>query len=336
MISPLQIRLTDAKKTHLCGYSLASSIYTLPVDIHLNGPVGAGKTTFVQGFAEGLGIAHPVLSPTYALEQRYKTVSHGEFLHLDLYRLPSDRTAELLSGSDEHTGIRCIEWADRMGNIETRPRICIDLQEEGNERLCTIRFEDIPLPLRRDVEEWRKTVRLPVHIAAHCDTVAMFAQRLGSIMIERGQVVRIDALQRACELHDLLRFVDFRDGAGPGLDTYDAETRSIWETWKTRYNGLKHEAACASFLCDYGYDALATIIEVHGLQLPSPERTTIEQELLFYADKRVMVDKVVTVEERFEDFQKRYGNGLPSDQSRIWHDEALRVEKLLFPEGAPL
>ncbi len=337
MINLLQLRLADAKKTHLCGYSLASSLYTQPLDIYLNGPVGAGKTTFIQGLAKGLNIQGPVLSPTYALEQRYSTGIRGEFLHLDLYRLKPGKEAEILAASDDHTGIRCIEWANKMTEVQdSRARITIDLQEDGDGRLCVIGFDDISLPARKEIEQWRTDVQLPTHIAAHCDAVAAFASRLGEVLTGQGIVVRLDALKTAGELHDLFRFIDFRVGGGPAADTYGSEVVAVWQKWKKHYDGLKHEPACAAFLRERGFDALATIIEVHGLSLPSPERTTIEQQLLFYADKRVMIDKVVTVEERFEDFHKRYGSGLASDQSRIWRDEALRVEQLLFPEGVPL
>lgn len=338
MKDPLKIRLKDPEITASCGQSLASSIYTLPVDIVLSGPVGAGKTTFVQGLAKGLGIEEPVLSPTYALEQRYETNKGFPFLHLDLYRIQPHRISETLAHSDTHDGIRCIEWADRMSADDDagHGRISIALEEDGDGRLCEITFDDAQFPSRADIETWREEVRLPEHIARHCDAVATFASTCAAALIAQGTIVRPLLLQYAAELHDLFRFVDFRDGAAPDGHADDPAAREIWHTWKERFSGLRHEAACARFLREKNFHALAMVIETHGLQLPSPERTTIEQQILFYADKRVMVDQVVTLEERFADFAKRYGNGAMSDEGKLWLAEATDVERKLFPDGAPI
>jgi hypothetical protein len=139
------------------------------------------------------------------------------------------------------------------------------------------------------------------------------------------------ALVRAAEVHDLLRFVDFPSDFQK-LFTPTKEQLSVWKNWKTQYDGLKHEEACATFLRARGFDALASIVEVHGLRLPSPNRATIEQKLLFYADKRVKFDEVVSLDERFDDFCERYGKGKQSKESTIWYKEAKELEKELFPE----
>jgi tRNA threonylcarbamoyladenosine biosynthesis protein TsaE len=334
----LTIRLADAKKTRHCGSSLAGTLYDLPVDVVLSGPVGAGKTTFVQGFAEALGISEAVLSPTYALEQRYTTAQGTPFLHLDLYRIAPDRVAETLAHSDTHEGIRCIEWADRMEKSDHAGHgtIAIALEETGNERTCNITFDDVAFPTRADIEQWREEVLLPVHIINHCDAVAAFAQKCANVLIKEGMIIRPLLLQRAGELHDLFRFVDFREGAAPEGLSYKPGSAPVWKSWKERYPGMKHEELCATYLREKQFDALASVIEVHGLQLPSPERVTIEQQLLFYADKRVNVDRVVSLQERFDDFQQRYSDGVLTAQSKIWHAEARSIEKSLFQDNPPL
>jgi len=78
----------------------------------LAGDLGSGKTCFVQGLAEGLGVVgdEPVSSPTYALMNHY----HGrvDLFHFDLYRLGNaDELAEL--GFDEifaGAGVKAVEW----------------------------------------------------------------------------------------------------------------------------------------------------------------------------------------------------------------------------------
>ena len=80
----------------------------------LEGPFGAGKTTFVQGLAEGLGIETPISSPSFVIETQY----HGRLTlyHVDLYRL-EQLDAELRESLEEHLfgdGVTAVEWAERL------------------------------------------------------------------------------------------------------------------------------------------------------------------------------------------------------------------------------
>lgn len=335
MIDHVQIPLSDAKKTASCGHSLASTLYGFPVDLHLSGPLGAGKTTFVQGLAKGLGIGDAVLSPTYALEQRYTTSQGIPFIHIDLYRIDVKRCSELLAASDDHEGIRCIEWADRLESaVPDVPRISIELSERGDGRLCSIDFDDVPLPTVEQIELWQEMVRLPPHIIAHCRGVAEMGKRIAEHLSSNGIIVRPTAIERAALVHDLLRFVDFKNSPNQGFSD-SPEDIAHWQMIAGNFPGMKHEEACATFLREKGFDALASIVEVHGLRLPSPERVTIEQKVLFYADKRVAIDKVVSVEERFQDFRNRYNKGDATPESIVWYTEALALEKELFPDGPP-
>jgi tRNA threonylcarbamoyladenosine biosynthesis protein TsaE len=80
----------------------------------LEGPFGAGKTTFVQGLAEGLGITTAVGSPSFVIETQYR--GRLTLYHVDLYRL--DRIEpELLDALEEHLyadGVTAVEWAERL------------------------------------------------------------------------------------------------------------------------------------------------------------------------------------------------------------------------------
>ena len=97
--------------------NLAASLAELaqPGDLLLLvGDLGAGKTTFTQGFAAALGISEPVTSPTFTLAREY----HGRLLlhHLDVFRL--DQIAEVLDlGLPElldSDGVILIEWGDAI------------------------------------------------------------------------------------------------------------------------------------------------------------------------------------------------------------------------------
>ncbi|KKU80886.1 tRNA (adenosine(37)-N6)-threonylcarbamoyltransferase complex ATPase subunit type 1 TsaE [Candidatus Gottesmanbacteria bacterium RIFCSPHIGHO2_01_FULL_46_14] len=92
------------------------------------GELGTGKTTFVQGFAKGLGITSRLLSPTFIIVRRYNIPDSAGFLyHLDLYRVEEKDLAELgvsdmLSDPDS---IVVIEWAEKLGNWLPKDRVDI-------------------------------------------------------------------------------------------------------------------------------------------------------------------------------------------------------------------
>lgn len=87
--------------------------------IALSGPLGAGKTTFTQGFTQGLGIKEKVLSPTFILMRQYKipNKTEGLFFHLDLYRLENIKDIKELGISEifsQSKNIILIEWAEKI------------------------------------------------------------------------------------------------------------------------------------------------------------------------------------------------------------------------------
>ncbi len=106
----------------------------------LIGPLGAGKTCFVQGLVAGLGSADLVSSPTFALIHEYDNTV--PIYHFDLYRLKN--FGELIGlGFEDYCrpdSICLIEWADLFPELEkyVTHRLEIVLEESGSRRLTLV------------------------------------------------------------------------------------------------------------------------------------------------------------------------------------------------------
>ena len=102
----------------------------------LDGDMGAGKTVFTKGLAQGLGIEEEITSPTYAYMNDYD----GRLFHYDCYRIESVEQAERLGLADyfDMGGICIIEWAQNIAPLLPRrvKRVSIKKISE-NEREIT-------------------------------------------------------------------------------------------------------------------------------------------------------------------------------------------------------
>lgn len=81
----------------------------------VSGELGAGKTTFVQGLAEGLGVDAQVTSPTFTIIHEYQGI-RCPLYHIDAYRLEDPREVEEL-GLEEYfygDGVTAVEWAENI------------------------------------------------------------------------------------------------------------------------------------------------------------------------------------------------------------------------------
>jgi len=107
----------------------------------LEGGLGAGKTAFVRGFVEGVGVdPDEVTSPTFTVIQEY---GGGCVYHVDLYRLGPGEADDLgLEELPEYGAFVCIEWADRL----TEPisgAVSVQITDQGDDaRELRIRYSD--------------------------------------------------------------------------------------------------------------------------------------------------------------------------------------------------
>ena len=111
------IPLPDAQATQHLGIRLGKSLPAGSI-LLLEGDLGSGKTTLVQGMGRGLGIQEPIVSPTFTLINEY-IEGRLPLYHLDLYRLQPEEVEGLnldsyWEGFEMPLGIVVIEWADRL------------------------------------------------------------------------------------------------------------------------------------------------------------------------------------------------------------------------------
>jgi len=106
----------------------------------LSGPLGAGKTTLVQGIGEGLGVRGPVTSPTFVIARVHPSLCGGPALvHADAYRLGGAAEIDDLdldSGTD--SSVTAVEWGEGLAEGLSDDRLEIAIELSGNARTVRI------------------------------------------------------------------------------------------------------------------------------------------------------------------------------------------------------
>jgi tRNA threonylcarbamoyladenosine biosynthesis protein TsaE len=138
--SAITIVVADAEATQRLGARLGALLQRGDV-VGLVGPLGSGKTTFSQGLAVGLGVAHDrhVASPTFALVNEHP--GRVPFVHADFYRVKDEaELAELGLEEAYDRAAAALEWADRFPAIAPDDHLTITfaVQPDGS-RSLTIR-----------------------------------------------------------------------------------------------------------------------------------------------------------------------------------------------------
>ncbi|MEU1386497.1 MULTISPECIES: tRNA (adenosine(37)-N6)-threonylcarbamoyltransferase complex ATPase subunit type 1 TsaE [unclassified Nonomuraea] len=136
------MRLATAEDMRAYGARLAAHLR--PGDlIVLSGPLGAGKTTLVQGIAEGLKVRGPITSPTFVIARVHPSLRQGPpLVHADAYRLGGDLEVDDLDlDASLEESVTVVEWGEGLveGLAEDRLEIHIDRETGDDARLVTLR-----------------------------------------------------------------------------------------------------------------------------------------------------------------------------------------------------
>lgn len=164
------------------------------------------------------------------------------------------------------------------------------------------------LPTRKECLAIIKEYCVPPHIVKHSLTVAKLAVFLAKKLKGKGISIDINLVDRACLLHDIVRVCDFN---GSDYSRFEqpvtAEDKAKWQQLRAKYEGLHHEYAAYNILKEK-YPALALTIKKHRYKAILDEKEkpdTWEEKLVYYADKRVMHDKIMPLKERLTEAHKR-------------------------------
>ena len=144
----LKLKLKNESRTLLLGSAIGITIQNYDFknfEIHLNGNLGAGKTTLVRGILQHLNWADVVTSPSYTLCEENE-IDRKLLLHVDLYRINSLEDVEVLN-LDRKTDMQKIIFIEWPENLQTDRDvdIIINLDHDHMARHASLKCKDIEI-----------------------------------------------------------------------------------------------------------------------------------------------------------------------------------------------
>ncbi len=153
-----RFRSLDSETTRLVARRLGEVLPEVGITISMIGPLGAGKTHFIKGLAEGLGIdPNEVSSPTFTLVNEYRQNAGLQLIHADFYRVESENALEEVGFLELSSPgkVLAVEWGDRFADFLPRDRLDVEIirPSENAGQQCDEREMQVSAhgPLARDV-----------------------------------------------------------------------------------------------------------------------------------------------------------------------------------------
>jgi tRNA threonylcarbamoyladenosine biosynthesis protein TsaE len=139
---PAELRIPTDRDMRDLGRGLAKVLRAGDLVI-LAGPLGAGKTTLVQGIGEGLGVRGPVTSPTFVIARVHPALSGSgpALVHADAYRLGSIAEVDDLDlDADTATAVTVVEWGAGLADLLSDDRLEITITPDPDTEERTVRL----------------------------------------------------------------------------------------------------------------------------------------------------------------------------------------------------
>jgi tRNA threonylcarbamoyladenosine biosynthesis protein TsaE len=139
---PAELRIATDVAMRDLGRELAGRLRAGDLVI-LTGPLGAGKTTLVQGIGEGLGVRGPVTSPTFVIARVHPALagSGPSLVHADAYRLGSvGEVDDLDLDADVASAVTVVEWGQGLAEGLAEDRLEISIQPDPDFGVRTVRL----------------------------------------------------------------------------------------------------------------------------------------------------------------------------------------------------
>jgi len=192
-----------------------------------------------------------------------------------------------------------------------------------------------PIPTAAECLALWDQYHTPGNVRLHCAKVRDVAVYLGGRLNDGGERVDLALTEAGALLHDWLRFVGVHNIQLKHFQVAPTmEDMEFWRALNLRFAGLSHSQAAAAELATLGYpDALVQVVARHDFSSiidPDRQPRSWEERLIYYADKRVLHDTVVTLTSRFTDGAERYPEFTSRPGQQLKVAAAFELEKEIF------
>ncbi len=179
---------------------------------------------------------------------------------------------------------------------------------------------------KEEVLKLYEEFRVPAHVIGHMQQVSTVCEVLADNLIRNEISVRKKPLLDAALVHDVLRvcdFLEFKPKSFPQEVTQ--EDISKWKEIRKKYGKIGHIKAMAQILTERGEDEIAMLVTKHGF-FEIDNLNTWEERIMYYADKRVDGEKIVSLDKRFSEGRKR--NMQDDDIDELLLETEIKVKTL--------
>lgn len=321
------------KDTQKIAEMLTNNIYYFS-NILLFWEVWAWKTHFIKYFLNKIWVEWQIKSPTYSFSNFYEINNKNKIKsvwHYDIYRLENWENLEEINENFFSNDLVICEWAEKL-NQKPENRIEIFFKKiSENEREISFNFIWTSLN-DMQINRLYDFYKTPEHIKKHIAVATNVAIKTAENLIKKWILIDKKLVWSSAKMHDLVRYVDFNWWIVKEKIPYevDDETIEFWQNFSEKCKWLHHSEVASDILDDLWYPEISQVVNAHKTQQIFEWFQTIEEKIVYYADKRALHDNFVSLKERIEDWKIRYKKEWNSEYWEKLEIKLFELEKELF------